>query len=113
MNYLQGIDPGALTLPLTVYVIWGGTLLLILVIIVPLAIILLHRTLTAAWSIRRYMAEMLIGGVRIADNTGSIPALNKTISVATDLVKTAKALEAHSGAIGEVLTQRATGGTTS
>ena len=113
MNYIQGIDPTAMTLPLAAYVIWGGTLVVILVVIVPLAVFLLHRTLIAAWSIRRYMNDMLTAGVGIAGNTSSIPALNDTIAVATDMVKTAQALEDHSGAIGEVLTQRAAGGTTS
>ena len=113
MEYIQGIDPTAMTLPLIVYYIWGGTLLVILVVIVPLAVFLLHRTLTAAWSIRRYMAEMLAAGVGIAENTSSIPALNDTIAVATDMVTTAKALEEHSGAIGGVLSQRAAEGTKS
>lgn len=113
MNYIQGIDPTLMTLPYLVYVIWAGTLLVILLVIVPLAVFLLHRTLTAAWSIRRYMSEMLVGGVGIANNTSSIPALNDTIAVATDMVKTSKALEDHSGAIGDVLTQRAAGGQTS
>ncbi len=113
MNYIQGIDPTAMTLPLSVYYIWGGTLLVILVVIVPLAVFLLNRTLTAAWSIRRYMADMLAAGVGIAENTSSIPALNDTIAVATDMVETAKGLEDHSGAIGGVLSQRAAGGTTS
>ena len=75
INYIQGIDPTTMTLPLIVYLIWGGTLLFILVAIVPLAVFLLHRTLTAAWSIRRYMADMLAGGVGIAENTSSIPAI--------------------------------------
>ena len=113
MEYIQGIDPAAMTLPPIVYYIWGSTLLVILVVIVPLAVFLLHRTLTAAWSIRRYMADMLTAGVGIAENTSSIPALNDTIAVATDMVKTAKALDEHSGAIGGVLTERAAGGTTS
>ncbi len=113
MNYIQGIDPTAMTLPLIAYVIWGGTLLVILVVIVPLAVFLLHRTLTAAWSIHRYMSDMLAAGVGIAENTSSIPALNDTIAVATDMVNTAKSLEDHSGALGEVLAQRAARGTTS
>lgn len=113
IDYIQGIDPSVLTLPLTVYVIWGGTLLLILIVIVPLAVILLHRTLVAAWSIRRYMADMLVGGVSIAENTSSVPALNNTITVASDMVETARNLEDRSATIGEVLSRRAAGGTTS
>ncbi len=107
MDYFQGIDLTVMTLPLSVYLIWGGTLLIILFIIVPLAVILLHRTLMAAQSIQRYMVDMLAGGVNIATNTSSVPALNDTITVAVDMVKTAKALEDHSSAVGEVLAQRA------
>jgi len=102
-----------MTLPMPVYLIWGGTLLIVLIVIVPLAVGLLHRTLTAAWSIRRYMSEMLESGVGIANNTSSIPALNDTISVAGDMVNTAKNLEDHSSAIAEVLSQRASQGQTS
>lgn len=100
----------SMTLPTTVYIIWGGTLLLILIVIVPLAVGLLHRTLTAAWSIRRYMSEMLTSGVGIANNTNSITALNDTLSVAGDMVSTAKNLEDHTSVIAEVLSQRATQG---
>ena len=102
-----------MTLPLFVYIIWGGTLLMVLLVIVPLAVGLLHRTLNATWSIRRYMAEMLAGGVGIANNTGSITALNDTVSVAKDMVNTAKSLEDHTAAIAEVLSQRANQGRTS
>ena len=102
-----------MTLPTPVYIIWGGTLLIVLIVIVPLAVGLLHRTLNAAWSIRRYMAEMLASGAGIANNTSSIPALNDTITVAGDMVNTAKKLEDHTSAIAEVLSQRANQGRTS
>ncbi len=98
----------SMTLPTSVYMIWGGTLLIVLIIIVPLAVCLLHRTLLAAWSIRRYMSEMLTSGVGIANNTSSITALNDTLAVAGDMVNTAKNLEDHTSAIAEVLSQRAT-----
>lgn len=102
-----------MTLPTPVYIIWGGTLLVILIVIVPLAVGLLHRTLMAACSIRRYMSEMLTSGVGIASNTSSIPALNDTLAVAGDMVNTAKNLEDHSSAIAEVLSNRAKQGQTS
>jgi len=97
----------AMTLPAPVYMIWSGTLLIVLLVIVPLAVGLLHRTLRATWSIRRYMAEMLSSGAGIADNTSSITALNDTIAVAADMVDTAKSLEDNSSAISEVLSERA------
>ena len=48
------------TLPTAVYAIWWIVLLVVVVVIVPLAIALLHRTLRAALSIRRYLGEMLL-----------------------------------------------------
>lgn len=98
------------TLPTAVYAIWWTVLLVVVVVIVPLAIVLLHRTLRAALSIKRYLAEMLDAGVGIAGNTASIAALNDTIGVAGGMLKTAGALKEHSGTIASVLSQRAASG---
>ena len=95
------------TLPTAVYAIWGATLLVVALVIVPLAVILLHRVLRAALSIRRYLAEMLEAGVGIAANTQPIAALNDTITVAGGMVATAGRIKEHSGTIAEVLSQRA------
>ena len=103
----------AMTLPTPVYVIWWTVLLVILVVIVPLAVALLHRTLRAALQIRRYLAEMLDAGVGIAKNTSSVPALKETLSVAGSMVQVAENLQPHSGTIAQVLAQRAAGGTES
>ena len=51
-----------------VHVIWAATLLLVVVVIVPLAVLRLHRALRAAISIRRYLDEMLAAGVGVAGN---------------------------------------------
>ena len=98
------------TLPPVVYVIWWTVLLVVVFVIVPLAIVLLHRTLRAALSIRRYLAEMLEAGVGIAGNTAAIPALNETIAVAGTMLETAGRLQEHSGTIAAVLSQRAAAG---
>ena len=58
------------------HVIWATTLLLVVVLIVPLAVLLLHRTWRAATSIRRYLDEMLAAGVGIAGHTATIAALD-------------------------------------
>lgn len=100
------------TLPSIVYAVWWTVLLVVLIVIVPLAISLLHRTLRAALSIRRYLAEMLTAGVGIAGNTASIAALNDTIGVAGGMLKTAGNLKQHSGTIATVLSQRAAAGET-
>ena len=93
-----------------VQVIWAATLLLVVVVIVPLAVLLLHRTLRAAISIRRYLDEMLAAGVGIAGNTASIKALDDTIGVAGSMVAVAGSIKSHSGTIVSVLAGRAAQG---
>ena len=95
------------TLPAAVYTVWSITLLVVVLVIVPLAIALLHRTLRAALSIDRYLREMLQAGVGIAENTSSIKALNDTIGVAGSMVSTAVSIKQHTGTIATVLSERA------
>ena len=97
----------------TVHVIWAATLALVVVVIVPLAVLLLHRTLRAALSIRRYLDEMLAAGVGIAGNTSAIPALDETISVAGTMVEVAGSIKSHTGTIAQVLATRAAQGSPS
>jgi uncharacterized membrane-anchored protein YhcB (DUF1043 family) len=113
LNYINGIDPSLKTLPDEVYFIWEAVLIIVVVVIVPLAIFLLQRTLKAALNIQRYFKEMLSAGVRIADNTSSITALNDTIEVATTMVQVSQKLDEHSATIATVLSDRADGGSTS
>lgn len=110
LNYVANIDPSARTLPDAVYMIWWIVLVVVVVVIVPLAIALLHRTLRAALSIRRYLAEMLTAGVAIAKNTSSVPALKDTIAVGAGMVETAGRLKEHSATIATVLAARAQAG---
>ena len=91
----------------TVQTLWAATLLLVVLVIVPLAVLLLHRTLRAAISIRRYLDEMLTAGVGIAGNTASIKALDDTIGVAVAMVGVAGNIKSHSGTIASVLSARA------
>lgn len=109
IGYISSIDPSVKTLPSAVYTIWWTVLLLVVIVIVPLAIGLLHRTMKASISIRRYFAEMLEAGVAIADNTSSIPALKDTISVGGNMLGTAEKLDEHTQTIAEVLATRAKG----
>jgi len=113
LNYIGSIDPSLKTLPDAVYFIWKAVLLIVVLVIVPLAIYLLQRTLRAALNIRRYFKEMLTAGVGIAENTSSVVALNDTIAVATGMVETSVRLDEHSATIASVLSARATEGTTS
>ena len=100
----------SMTLPTPVYAIWWTVLLLALLVIVPLAVALLQRTLNAALQIRRYLAEMSDAGTGIAENTASIAALGQTLDVATGMARVAEDLDAHSNTISQALAQRAAGG---
>jgi hypothetical protein len=91
----------------TVHLVLSLMLGIVVLVIVPLAVLLLHRTLRAALSIRRYLDEMLAAGVGIAGHTATIVALDDTIGVAGQMVGVAGDLKSHSGTIATVLAQRA------
>ena len=83
--------------------IWAITLAVVTVVIVPLAVYLLHRTLRAARSIERYTRESLAAGVGIASNTGAIAALDDTIRAASALLEAAEALKRQTAEVSEVV----------
>ena len=86
-------------IPEAVYWIWGITLGVITVVIVPLALYLLHRALRAARSIERYTREALEAGGGIAANTAATAALEDTIAAAKSLLEAAEALKHRSAEI--------------
>lgn len=92
-------------IPAGVYFAWW-TGLIVVVALVPLAICLLHRTLLAALSIRRYLAEMEQAGARIAENTSAASALQDTRAGAGVLLSGAGDLEQHSKELATQLTRR-------
>ncbi len=94
-------------IPMAVYVIWWATLIVAVVVVLPLAVYLLHRTLVAARQIERYAARALEAGVGIAGNTENVGALERTISVATGIVETARSIEQRTGTIEEVFEAQA------
>ena len=96
-------------LPTAVYVIWWAPLIVAVVVVLPLAVYLLHRTLMAARQIERYSARALEAGLGIAGNTENIAALEGTITTATGILETARAIEEHTGAIEGALAARAEG----
>ena len=73
-------------MPNAVYLIWWIGLIVTLVVFVPLAVYLLHRTWRAARSIQWYAAEALTAAAGIAGNTKYVPALDDTISVAGQML---------------------------
>jgi len=83
--------------------IWGITLAVVTVVIVPLAVYLLHRTLQAARAIERYTRESLQAGVGIANNTRAIAALDDTIKAATSLLEAAEALKRRTAEVSDAV----------
>ena len=83
--------------------IWAITLAVVTVVIVPLAVYLLHRTLRAARSIERYTRESLATGVGIASNTGAIAALDDTIRAASSLLEAAEALKRRTAEVSDAV----------
>ena len=83
--------------------IWAITLGVVTVVIVPVAVYLLHRTLRAAWSIERYTREALAAGVGIASNTGAIAALDDTIRAASALLEAAEALKRQTAEVSDAV----------
>ncbi len=88
-----------------VYWIWGTTLVIVTLIIVPMAIYLLHRTLRAAMMIDQHTRESLDAAVHILENTAAIPALDETIAAATSLIEATKILQDATGAIAKAVSK--------
>ncbi|MGI8843879.1 MAG: hypothetical protein ACR2HZ_09275 [Gemmatimonadaceae bacterium] len=93
--------------PDAVYTIWWTGLIVTLVVFVPLAVYLLHRTWTSARSIQRYAADTLQAAAGIAGNTRHITALDDTIGTATRILGTAGTVERKLATVADVLAQRA------
>jgi len=92
--------------PGAVYTIWCVGLIVTLVILVPLAVYLLHRTWRAARSIQRYAAQTLQAAGGIARNTANIAALDATTAVAGDMLAAAGAMERKLDTVATVLGER-------
>ena len=90
-----------------VYVLWIITLAIAVLVILPLVVYLLQRTLNAARNIERYLAEMRDAGVGIANNTHHIKALDDTIAVATQMLSVSESIKTHTETIESALSERA------
>ena len=96
-----------MTVPTAVYVIWIIVLAVAVLIVLPLTVYLLQRTLNAARNIERYFAEMRDAGLGIHNNTQHVRALDDTIGVATTILETAGSIKNHAAAIESTLAGRA------
>jgi len=94
-------------MPNAVYTIWWLGLIVTLVVFVPLAVYLLHRTWLAARSIERYAADTLRAAAGIVANTKNIVALDATISVADDMLAGAGAVVDKLNTTANALAERA------
>src|SRR4029453_11852358 len=94
------------TVPDAVYAIWWAGLIITLVVFVPLAVYLLHRTWRSARSIQRYAAETLQAAGGIARNTAKIAGLDRTIAGAGGLFVAAGAAERKLDTVATVLEER-------
>ena len=93
-------------IPGAVYTIWWIGLVVTLIVFVPLAVYSLHRTWHSARSIQRYAAEALQAAGGIARNTANIAALDATITVATEVLGAAGAVERKLNTLASVLEER-------
>lgn len=100
------MSAGPAIIPDAVYTIWWIGLIVTLVVFVPLAVYSLHRTWRSARSIQRYAAETLQAAAGIARNTGNVSALDATITVATDVLGAAGAVERKLNTVAAVLEER-------
>lgn len=93
--------------PPAVYTIWTVGLVITLAVFVPLAVYLLHRTWLAARSIQGYAADALVAAAGIAGNTQHIPALDSTITVASDMLGAAVQVVGKLDTVATVVEDRA------
>lgn len=92
----------------TVLVLWWIAVALTVVVIVPAALYLLHRTWRAARSIRRFTAETLAAGAGIAEHTAKVPALDRTVELAGPVAEKAGRIRRATAELADVLHQRLT-----
>ncbi len=89
-----------------VLALWWIALGLTVLVIVPLTIYLLHRTLRASRQIRRLTHEALAAGGGIADHVGSLAALRGTVEKARVLPDHGSRLEERAARLEGVLAGR-------
>lgn len=92
----------------TVQVLWDLLLFVVIAIVVPLVLYRAAGLVLAARAIRTHFETTLTAAAGIAANTApTTPALDQTIEVAGSILGVAADLDAHSGAIENLLAQRA------
>jgi len=95
-----------MNVPAFVYTLWWILLVVAVVVVLPVTVYLLHRLLRAALSIDRYTAEALAAGLGIARHTTAVSALDRTVTVGSELGAVAGSIRRHSAAIEKTLADR-------
>lgn len=96
--------------PTSVIVIWWIALILTAIVVLPLAVYLLHRTLRVARQIEFYLARARDAGAGIATNTADVDRLNTTLNAAPSLLEPADNIERGSQTLTRTLINRLEGG---
>jgi len=94
-------------MPTAAIVVWSLTLLVVALVIVPLAISLLRRTSTAAWQIENYLSDMKDAGVKIAEHTSAIPALDTTLAEIRSMQPVSEEIDTKTSVVATLLSNRA------
>lgn len=87
--------------------IWLAGLLVVVLLVVPLLLLLVFRLVRAAWSIEHYFACSLEAAKGIAQHTADIAELKRTIEIAGPILNVAASISERSGAIKDLLLERA------
>jgi hypothetical protein len=93
----------------TIAGLWWGMIAATVAVVVPLALFLLTRALSAARQIERYTADILEHGVGIAVNTSDATALKQTLALAPRLLDGTEAIIAQVSAITTTLAGEGSG----
>lgn len=80
------------TIPPVVFTLWKVGLAVAYLVLVPVAVFWLHSLWRASKSIMHYAEEGAGAAELIARNTASIPALDSTIAIATEVLTAAEAV---------------------
>lgn len=89
-----------------VYGLWWVTLALTALVLLPLLLQLLRRSLRAARAIERASGDALAAAVGIAKNTAALGALDQTVTLTAQVQHTTEQLKAHSSSMAATFTER-------
>jgi hypothetical protein len=95
--------------PQAVFVIWGVTLAVTLLLFVPVSVYLLHKLWRTTLAIDMYARETLAAAAGIAGHVQAIAALDGLVGTASEVLAAAEAAAAKLEALAGRLEERAAG----